>query len=99
QGLLQIFLNLAQNSRRAMRNVPIKTLTVSASIEDAWLCVRFQDTGHGVPVPDRLFQPLQPGAEATGLGLYVSRAIVRSFAGDLRHEQQALGTCFTVQLE
>ena len=99
QGLLQVFLNLAQNSRRAMRNVPIKRFTVSASIEDEWLRVRFQDTGHGVPVPDRLFQPLQPGAEATGLGLYVSRAIVRSFAGDLRHEQQALGTCFTVQLE
>jgi PAS domain S-box-containing protein len=99
QGLLQVFLNLAQNARRAMRNVPIKKFTVSACIEDDWLRVRFHDTGHGVPVPDRLFQPLQPGAEATGLGLYVSRAIVRSFAGDLRHEQQSLGTCFTVELE
>ncbi len=97
-GLLQVFLNLAQNSLRATQGAERKEFTVTASLEKEVLLVRFYDTGHGVPVPDRLFQPMQPGAEATGLGLYISRAIVRSFAGDLRYEPQLLGSCFTVQL-
>lgn len=97
-ALLQVFLNLAQNSFRAMSDVNKKEFTVAASLEADRLVVRFEDTGRGVPVPDRLFQPLQPGAEATGLGLYVSRAIVRSFAGDLHYEQRPVGSCFLVQL-
>jgi two-component system sensor kinase FixL len=97
-ALLQVFLNLAQNSFRAMTGVERKELTVAASVEHDRLLIRFEDTGHGVPVPDRLFQPLQPGAEATGLGLYVSRAIVRSFAGDLHYEHRPVGSCFLVQL-
>jgi len=97
-GLLQVFLNLAQNSRRALLDAAKREFIISASVEQDCLYVRFQDTGRGVPVPDRLFQPMQPGAEATGLGLYVSRAIVRSFGGDLRYEPHSAGTCFTVQL-
>ncbi len=97
-GLLQVFLNLAQNSHRAMQGVETKEFTVTTCEQKDWLLIRFQDTGRGIPVPDRLFQPMQPGAEATGLGLYVSRAIVRSFAGDLRYEPQPLGSCFTVKL-
>ncbi len=97
-ALLQVFLNLAQNSFRAMSDVERKELTVAASLEQDRLLIRFEDTGHGVPVPDRLFQPLQPGAEATGLGLYVSRAIVRSFAGDLHYEHRPVGSCFLVKL-
>ncbi|MBI3695843.1 MAG: PAS domain S-box protein [Acidobacteria bacterium] len=97
-GLLQVFLNLAQNSLRAMQDAARKEFRVVTSFEQELIHVRFFDTGRGVPVPDRLFQPMQPGAEATGLGLYISRAIVRSFAGDLRYEPQPLGSCFTVQL-
>jgi two-component system sensor kinase FixL len=98
QGLLQVFLNLAQNSHRAMQGLERREFTVAAFVADDSVFIRFQDTGRGIPVPDRLFQPQQPGAEATGLGLYISRAIVRSFSGDLRHEPQALGSCFSVQL-
>src|SRR5262249_54762605 len=97
-GLLQVFLNLAQNSHRAMQGVGTKEFTVTTCEQKDWLLIRFQDTGRGIPVPDRLFQPMQAGAEATGLGLDVSRAIVRSFPGDLRYEPQPLGSCFTVQL-
>lgn len=98
QGLLQVFLNLAQNSRRAVEDAGRKELAITACVDGDWLLVRFQDTGRGIPVPDRLFQPLQPGAEATGLGLYISRAIVRSFAGELKYEPQPVGSCFAVQL-
>ena len=71
-------------------------MTVEAT--EGPVLVRFEDTGPGVQQPERLFQPFQHGSDATGLGLYVSRAIVRSFAGDLRHEPRPRGSCFAVEL-
>jgi signal transduction histidine kinase len=47
---------------------------------------------------DILFQPFQKGADSTGLGLYLSRAFVRSFRGDLRYEPTAKGCCFVIEL-
>jgi C4-dicarboxylate-specific signal transduction histidine kinase len=60
--------------------------------------IRFEDTGVGVPFPEQLFRPFQPGADGAGLGLYVSRAIVRSFRGELRYEVRPAGCCFAVVL-
>jgi len=97
-GLLQVFLNLMKNSVRAMEASAEKRLTVAAAEENGRVVVRFRDTGPGVPAPERLFQPFQRGAESTGLGLYVSRAIVRAFEGDLRYEPQPAGSCFAVVL-
>ncbi len=33
------------------------------------------------------------------MGLYVSRAILRHYGGELKYEPQAAGACFTVELE
>jgi two-component system sensor kinase FixL len=96
--LLQVLLNLTKNSQRAMQDQERKELTVSASIESEWVVVRVRDTGHGIPNPERLFQPFQEGAEATGLGLYLSRAFVRTFKGDLRYEPEPAGCCFALDL-
>ena len=97
-GLLQVFLNLAKNSRRAMESSNTKCLTVKAFTEGGSVVVRFQDTGIGVASPENLFKPFQPGADSTGLGLYVSRAILQSFGGDLLYEKKQSGCCFTVVL-
>ena len=51
--------------------------------------MRFEDSGPGIAAPERLFQPFQQGAEGTGLGLYISRAVLRSYGGDLRFEPQS----------
>lgn len=97
-GLLQVFLNLANNSRRAMREAEHKRFSVTATREREMVQIRFQDTGHGVCQPETLFTPFQPGAESAGLGLYVSRQILRSSGGDLRYEPVAAGACFVVEL-
>jgi two-component system, LuxR family, sensor kinase FixL len=97
-ALLQVFLNLSQNSLRAMRETPKKELTVSAFESNNSVSVRFRDTGSGVAAPDRLFRPFQEDSEGTGLGLYVSRTIVRSLSGDLYYEPQPVGSCFVVRL-
>jgi two-component system, LuxR family, sensor kinase FixL len=97
-GLIQVFLNLAKNSQRAMTSREIKRLRITASEEHGKLVIRFEDTGTGVASPENLFRPFQRGAKSSGLGLYVSRAIMRSFGGDLAHEARSEGSCFAVVL-
>ena len=97
-GLLQVFLNLAQNSLRAVSEGPVRNLEITALEGEQRVLVFFQDSGPGVEAPERLFQPFQAGADGTGLGLYISRAIVRSYGGDLRFEESTRGCCFVVEL-
>jgi two-component system, LuxR family, sensor kinase FixL len=97
-GLLQVFLNLARNSEAAITDAQKKTLSVSVSREAEMVLVRFLDTGPGVAKPDNLFRPFQPGAHSSGLGLYLSRAVLKSYGGDLYYEPVPAGACFTVQL-
>ncbi|MGA8311323.1 MAG: ATP-binding protein [Terriglobales bacterium] len=95
-GLTQVFLNLVKNSQRAMESTDAKKLCISAMIEEKHVAIRFEDSGIGVTNPDNLFRPFRPGAETTGLGLYVSRSIMRSFGGDLLYEPRPQGCCFAV---
>ncbi len=97
-SLLQVFLNLAQNAERAMMNENRRELAISAISENRRILVRFQDTGCGVSDPGRLFRPFQEGSRETGLGLYLSRAFVRSFDGDLRYAFAEKGATFIVEL-
>lgn len=98
QSLMQVFLNLIKNCERAMQERPRRELTIKAKLDHGRVVVQFRDTGGGVAHPDRLFRPFQQGAQATGLGLYLSRAFMRSFRGDLRYEPEPDGSSFTVEL-
>jgi two-component system sensor kinase FixL len=82
-GLIQVFLNLAKNSQRAMTSTRKKQLRISARRHGGTVVIRFEDTGTGIAAPENLFRPFLSSAESTGLGLYVSRAIMRSFGGEL----------------
>jgi two-component system, LuxR family, sensor kinase FixL len=98
QSLMQVFLNLAKNSERAMRESSRKQLAVATSCEGSHVAIRFTDTGCGVAHPERLFRPFQAEAQSTGLGLYLSRAFMRSFRGELRYEAEKEGSTFVVEL-
>ena len=98
QSLLQVLLNLTRNSERAMTGENVRKLSITATRENLRVVVRFRDTGCGVAHPERLFRPFQRHAEATGLGLYLSRAFMRSFRGDLRYEPEPSGSSFIVDL-
>ncbi|HMC59645.1 MAG TPA: ATP-binding protein, partial [Candidatus Solibacter sp.] len=60
--------------------------------------IRVTDSGPGVASSEKLFQPFQKGADSTGLGLYLSRAFVRSFRGELRHDPTVKGCSFVIEL-
>ena len=93
-GLLQALLNLVRNSHRAVQHSDRRELRISVSVKDQRARVRVEDSGPGVSAPESLFQPFQPGAEGTGLGLYVSRAVVRSYGGEMRFEPSHAARAF-----
>lgn len=97
-SLMQVFLNLITNSTRALSRKENRRLSIVARTEDDEVRVEVSDTGGGVAHPEYLFRPFQAGAEATGLGLYLSRAFMRSFGGELRYVPLAGGACFIVNL-
>jgi two-component system, LuxR family, sensor kinase FixL len=97
-SLMQVFLNLIKNSERAMSLESNKKIHISVETIDHRVLVRLLDSGSGVSNPMDLFKPFQQRAEATGLGLYLSRAFMRSFQGDLRYEPTVSGACFVVEL-
>lgn len=97
-GLMQVFMNLAQNSHRAVQTGPVRNLAIEMTVEDSRARVNFFDTGCGIADPQRLFQPFQENADVTGLGLFISRAIVRSYGGELMHKPVEKGCCFVVEL-
>ena len=94
QSLLQVFLNLTKNSERALIDQPRREVAIAASTVPHGVQISFRDTGSGVAHPELLFRPFQQQAQATGLGLYLSRAFMRSFRGDLRYEAEPAGSGF-----
>jgi two-component system sensor kinase FixL len=97
-SVLQVLLNLTKNSERAVENAKVKRISIGATVHDGIVSIRVADTGPGIASAEKLFQPFQKGAESTGLGLYLSRAFVRSFHGDLRHEPTPEGCVFVIDL-
>ncbi len=97
-GLMQVFLNLIRNSARALQGSCDGLLEITVSSEGPRVAVRFADNGPGVQNPDELFRPFVRRDGQGGLGLFVSRAIARSFGGDLVHEPGQGRTCFVVSV-
>lgn len=106
----QVVLNLFVNAQQALagREGP-RRIAVSAGVETprpdreprVWL--RVADNGPGVPEPARarLFEPFfttKAAGLGTGLGLSVSRAIVREHGGDLVLEARDGGASFRLSL-
>jgi len=98
-SLMQVFLNLVTNSIRALSTRPTRLLSVSVKQEGNRVLVEFADSGGGVAHPEQLFRPFQDGAQSSGLGLYLSRAFLRSFGGEIRYLALPDGACFVVNLK
>src|SRR5262249_51608980 len=98
--LKQVFLNLILNSQQAMEGggtLTIITTLVDDMREDSLIkpavVVEFTDTGVGIDERDLLniFEPFYSGGKGkkgTGLGLWVSQAIVRNFVGRLKSKKK-----------
>jgi two-component system NtrC family sensor kinase len=89
EGIHRCLLNLVNNALDALLEVEHKTLTIRSELdqEQRQLRIHVSDSGPGIP-SDKLSELFKPfvstkGARGTGLGLAVSRKIVREHGGDI----------------
>jgi C4-dicarboxylate-specific signal transduction histidine kinase len=96
--LLQATLNVANNAFRAMRSAAVRQLRIEVREDPHLVNMRIWNSAAGPWDPDALFSPFQPGAEGDGLGLFLARAIIRSFGGNIRFEPSLNGCGFVFEL-
>lgn len=97
-NLLHVFLNLARNGQRAMAASAEPVLEIRVDVRDDLVTVLFRDSGPGVADPEKLFRAFQVGANGSGLGLFVSRALVRACEGELFYVPGGPGCTMAVRL-
>jgi len=100
EQLRQVFLNLFVNATDAMPDGG--KIEVKSAGKDDHVIITVSDTGVGIPshLLDKIFEPLfTTKSSGTGLGLTVSRSIIRDHGGtiDLESEEN-VGTTFTITL-
>ncbi len=100
-SLLQVFLNLVRNAETALAHTPDARLCLRVVSKGARVQIALADNGPGVSHPEKLFRPFRVGAAGnggSGLGLYLSRAMMLSFHGDLRFQPGGEGATFLVEM-
>ncbi len=99
--LNQVWTNLVHNALQAMNGKG--RLDVSVRLEASDVRVSITDSGTGIPkeILGRIFEPFfttKPVGEGSGLGLSISRDIVRKHGGTIEVDSEPGRTCFTVRL-
>jgi PAS domain S-box-containing protein len=99
----QVFINILMNAVDAVEGRS-GTITVESAVRGNHVHIAISDTGRGIPPEDRekIFEPFFTTKEVgrgSGLGLWISYGIVKSFDGDiLLDSTPGKGSTFTVVL-
>jgi len=105
EGIHRALLNIIGNAFDAVEGVAAPRVHVATMQEEEgeWLRVEVRDNGGGIP-PEKINDIFRPfvstkGARGTGLGLAVSRKILREHGGDiLVRSQPGQGSLFVLRL-
>ena len=102
--LRQVLVNLLRNAIDAQRDISAdRRITVSSAVRgNTDVVVTIWNSGNAIPEADakRLFQPFfSTKTLGTGLGLNISRSLLRTHGGDLQYERHSgPGTTFRITL-
>ena len=100
----QVLINLIVNAQHALAGQAApRRLQLETGEEAGWQFVRVSDNGPGVPpeIAERIFEPFfttKAEGTGTGIGLSVSRAILREHGGELVLVPSTSGATFRVRL-
>lgn len=98
--LLQVFINLFQNSLQAKGDSPLK-IKISTRLVHSYVQLIFSDNGKGIDasILTHIFEPFFSTKDTgTGLGLSVSRRIVENHNGTMHASSSGNGTEFIIEL-
>lgn len=101
EELLQVFINLFQNSLQAKSAIPLE-IRICTNVKDEHIQIMFSDNGSGIPgsILTNIFEPFFSTKDmGTGLGLSVSRKIIENHNGQITAKStENSGTTFTIEL-
>jgi signal transduction histidine kinase len=104
EGIHRALLNIVGNAIDAVEDRPSPQVTVGTrTAEEGWVRIVVLDNGRGIPPEqfDEIFRPFvsTKGSRGTGLGLPVSRKIMREHGGDIVVQSQVgVGSKFVLKL-
>ncbi|WP_100657842.1 ATP-binding protein [Alteromonas flava] len=103
--LQQILVNLINNSIYALEDIKEKSIKIEGNrVDDAYV-INVIDNGAGIPqdVIEKIFQAFyttKPSGKGTGLGLPISRQLLKQYNGDIKLESlKGQGTKVTITLK
>ncbi len=102
--LLQVFINLLLNAADALENKKDGKIIISTAQDSGHVLIRVRDNGEGIPEENlsRIFEPFfttKKKGKGTGLGLWVSYNIIKSYAGEIHVESTpGQGSTFSIRL-
>ena len=106
--LEQVFVNILLNAVDALNEVKDnkreKSIRIESALYEDEAIITFTDTGSGISEENltKIFEPFfttKSQGKGTGLGLWVSYGIIKSFQGNLEvRSNHDMGTTFTVKL-
>jgi len=102
----QVFVNILLNAVDAMQESgkPGSRIDIKSELDDENIIITFSDTGTGIKEENipKIFEPFfttKKEGRGTGLGLWVSYGIIKSFQGDIKVKSiHGEGTTFTISL-
>lgn len=101
EELLQVFINLFQNSLQAERDIPL-AVSICTNLKDEHIQIKFSDNGKGIPasIVTNIFEPFFSTKDmGTGLGLSVSLKIIENHNGQMTAKSmENSGTTFEIEL-
>ena len=104
EGIHRALLNIVGNAIDAVEDRKAPQVTVSTRLgEEGWVRIVVLDNGPGIP-PEQIGEIFQPfvstkGSRGTGLGLPVSRKVLREHGGDIVVQSQVnVGSKFVLKL-
>ncbi|MCI0683599.1 MAG: ATP-binding protein [Gemmataceae bacterium] len=103
EGLHRALLNIIANALDAAEGRPDPKVTIGTRADESWARIIVLDNGPGIP-PQQVQEIFKPfvstkGSRGTGLGLPVSRKILREHGGDIVVQSQVdAGSKFTLRL-
>ncbi|WP_141734430.1 chemotaxis protein CheB [Oligoflexus tunisiensis] len=99
--ICQVLVNLVNNSIDAIRNLQDKWIQIKLMEKETGITIQVIDSGQGIPkkIATMVMTPFfTTKDEGTGLGLSLSRSIVKAHGGDLTINAALPNTCFEVVL-